>query len=178
MSKREIAILACKIISIYTLIKAISTYPLLYNSFIFWFHNQNQEQISIIKFIVFLIAQFAPLVVLLLFTIALWFFAERISLRMIKGADSSSIELNVQSIAFSIVGLIIVAQAIPDLGRVFFSLLYKAKLYSDISPGVRQDIWSADAWGHMASATLRIAIGLWLLLGSYSFARMIKKIRA
>jgi hypothetical protein len=108
-----------------------------------------------------------PLVLYLIAGLLLWFFAEPLARRAIPKTTTASSALNphnVQTVAFSVVGLYLLTQAVPDLVQLvsFYSL-----------PGPAA-VWTP---GNLPGAGIRILFGLWLLLGSSGLVTALTKLR-
>lgn len=154
---RGLAKLSIKILAIYFLIEFITDgvlqiYGILNSSQLI----KNGIVVGII------ITHFIKLVV----SLFLWFFAENISNHIINDHQEKLIELDnykiLQSIAFSVVGIILLGTSIPEIVQYiikYFSL--PVKVVADILPKLIGQI-------------IKILIGVMLLLGSEKIVNKIK----
>ena len=154
MTKRDVAMLACKIVALYAF----------YYSTVWLGFLVHSLSMGII-----------PAALSLVFGIILWHKAERIADRMVGTSEEVvSVKFNsedILAIAFSVVGLVIILSAIPSI----FSLVLQYWLSDDLS---RAAVFaSAQRQAMMVIYFLEIIVGAWLLLGSRGFVRLIKSVR-
>ncbi len=164
MTKREIAILSFKVLSIYTFIQAIDKsyyvlYYLIYNNQLDVSRRLNLVMTSV------------PSLLLALCGVILWFTAPLLATSIFKstvpedGSQASS--TNVQMIAFSVVGLFILATGVPDLVNVVVVMLTA----TSIEGGPRSMIHN------VVVLLLKIGLGLWLLFGSHKIVNFIRSMQ-
>ena len=115
----------------------------------------------------------APIILPLVFGAVLWFEAERLSGNADVDADagtSPSIE-TLQKLAFTCIGVYILALAIPDVAKVIY-------YYWQLSvPGGSQIGTGAERGAAIVGTAVEIAIGLWLVLGAGGLANLIHRLR-
>jgi len=159
MTKREIAILSFKILSIYAFIKVIdNVYYTLGSITSTEDHGAN------------LVLIIAPQLLLVLCGILLWYIAPRLATSVFK---SSSIEnepnaslSDIQTVAFSVVGIFLLAISIPELVSIIV---------------VYNTMWVAGSKEILIKGiivlSIKIILGLWLLLGSRGLVKFIRSTR-
>jgi hypothetical protein len=157
MTKREIATLSFKVLSVYAFLQAIDkSYDILYY-FIYKDQLRLGEKLN-------LIMTSAPPLLSAICGIVLWFMAPLLAASIFKSIapdDGSQASLvNLQVAAFSVVGLFILATGFPNLVNVVLMMLTAAP---------------ARAMTHtIVVLVLKIALGLWLLLGSHRIVNFIR----
>ena len=161
MTKREIAILSFKVLSIYAFIQAIDkSYYILY-----YFIYKNQLDVASK---LNLIMTSVPALLSAICGILLWYTAPLLAASIFKSIapdDGSQASLvNLQMAAFSVVGLFILATGLPDLVNVVVVMLTT----TSIQGGTRSMIHN------IVVLVLKIALGLWLLLGSHGLVKFIR----
>ena len=161
MKNREIAILSFKVLSIYAFIAAID------KSHYFLYYLVYGNQLDIPDKFNIVLTSIPPLLLALCGAI-LWFAAPLLATSIFKPTvpeDGSQASLaNIQMVAFSVVGLFILATGLPDLVNVVAVMLTSAS----IQGGARSMIHN------IVVLVLKIALGLWLLLGSHGLVRFIR----
>lgn len=172
MSKREIAVLACKILSIYTIIKAITVLFYFAQSFGFFFRGQQEA----FRFALWLIGGLLPFVLLIIFGILLWYLSDQLAARMISDTVTSEsnpkiVSTHIQAIAFSVIGLFVLAEALPRLTRIIIALSIRPLNMQN------QQLIHADKIAQIGALFVQLAIGFWLLLGSRRLVNILKTVR-
>ena len=161
MTKREIAILSFKVLSVYAFIRVIDNLPyVLYSIF------GNDAEKAIISN---LLIKTIPTLLLLLCGVLLWYMAPFLASSVYKSAafenDPKASLTDVQTVAFTVVGLFLLASALPEI--VSFIVIWYT-------------MWTTDVVGRQALIQniivllLKIGLGLWLLLGSRGLVRFIR----
>ncbi len=164
MTKREIAILSFKILSVYAFIQAIDkcSYVLYYII--------SQDQFDPAAKVGLISISVPPMLSALCGTI-LWFTAPLLATSVFKATGSeytSTASLaDIQIVAFSVVGLFILATGFPDLVNV---------LTVNLTASWIEGGWRATIH-NIVVLVLKIALGLWLLLGSDGIVSFIRKRR-
>ena len=164
MTKREIAILSFKVLSVYAFLRVIDNLPyILYSMF------GNDAKKAIIPNL--LITTIPPLL-LVLFGALLWYMAPFLASSVYKSAafenEPNASLADIQTVAFTIVGLFLLASALPEI--VSFIVIYYT-------------MWATDIGGKRALIQniivllLKIGLGLWLLLGSRGLVNVIRSMR-
>jgi hypothetical protein len=113
--------------------------------------------------------------IMLIMSILLWIFADRISIAIVN-AEPESIEIHkvdynkIAMIAFTIIGLLVLTNAIPVAIRMVIqhSLLLKSQL------NYKETSMYADSIARIIGEIVRICIGIWLLIGSKGIIKIIK----
>ncbi|ATW28244.1 hypothetical protein [Candidatus Formimonas warabiya] len=164
MNVKAAATIAVKVLAIFTLIKFITYLPSAYNIFdiVSTASSQTSASLQIITFM-------APICLLLIVSMCLWLYADEISDRMVKNPGiNEKVNINyegLQSIAFSVVGIIIVADALPALISAFIHL----KIDDSFRP--------LNQYINLGTTGLKLVIGLLLLFGSKGLVGLIKYLR-
>jgi len=164
MTKKEVAILSFKVLSVYAFIKAIDrSYDFLY----YFFYRSQLDEGSRINLELISI----PSLLYALCGIALWFAAPLLATSIFKSAppeeEPGASSADIQEIAFSIVGLFVLAISLPDLVRVI-SIMLTSSSYR-------------GARNAMIHSTVVLAaksvLGFWLLLGSHGVVKFVRSMR-
>lgn len=114
-----------------------------------------------------------PVVFMLAISILLWVFAGKIAYCFVGKADDTDVTQEVdydriQSIGFCIVGVLVIANAIPDLLSCiyqFIQLDYGDRLYGTYIEKV-------------INSGLKTVIGIWLVVGTQGILNLLKKVQA
>jgi hypothetical protein len=159
MTKRDIAILSFKVLGVYAFMQAIDkSYYILY-----YLIYKNQFDIASK---LNLVLTSVPTLLSAICGILLWFTAPSLAASIFKSIgpeDASQASLvDVQMVAFSIVGLFILATGFPDLVNVVVVML------TAMPGGNRAMIHN------IVVLVLKIALGLWLLLGSRNLVKIVR----
>ena len=183
MTIHEIARLGCKLLSIYAIINALNSLPRFGSGLAYYLQRQPGEEIRGISYAIILIGGIIPFILFIMFGLLLWFMADTLSVRMAKDMEASPLGTkvvvdDVASLAFFVVGLIILAHMIPDVAQLSIILLYKAQMYAEIPSQLRgQRLLTAETMGLIGSLIIQLALGLWLIFGSGTLIRFFKNIR-
>jgi hypothetical protein len=164
MTKREIAILSFKVLSLYAFIRVIDNLPYtLYSMY------GNGAKNPIIPNI--LITAIPPLL-LVLCSALLWYMAPFLASSVYRSAtfenEPNGSLPDIQAVAFTVVGLFLLASALPEI--VSLIVIYYT-------------MWAADIGGKHALIRsiivllLKIGLGLWLLLGSHGLVKFIRSMQ-
>ena len=157
MTKREIATLSFKVLSVYAFLQAIDkSYDIIY-FFVYKDQLHLGDKVN-------LIMTSAPPVLSGICGILLWCVAPLLATSIFKSTgpeyDSHASLRDIQMTAFSIVGIFILATGLPNLVNVVLMMLTAAP---------------ARAMTHtIVVLVLKIALGLWLLLGSRRIVNFIR----
>jgi len=114
-----------------------------------------------------------PMALMVAISILLWVFAGKVANCIIGEDESVDITQSVdydkaQSIGFSIVGVFVVANALPDLVGCIYQIAETIKMGMD---------YSSIYVEKTISVGLKCIIGIWLILGGRGIVNMIKKVR-
>lgn len=164
MTKKEIATLSFKVLSLYAFIKAIDKLSSLIN----YMYKYSLSEVGVSNFIIFA----APMLLLFLFGGLLWFIAPLLAFIISRSTvledDSAASLLSIQTVAFSVVGLYMLADSLPALVR---STIWHFTSDSH-SMGA-----SSPLIGDIIGSLVQIGLGLWLLLGSRGLVNLIRSMR-
>ena len=181
MTKREIAVLACRIVALVALINVIQAsaflLPLLYEAF-------NPEKFaagmgSPIGYFplptLLALVYLSPVVLLLLLAGFLWMQADYVAAKLVGDSDENVVTTGVnesaQALAFSILGAYVLTLALPRLSQ----LLVNAWNVGSQNATLHRD-WTGFAPNLVFAAT-EIVLGLYLLLGARGLVTLLSDIR-
>lgn len=174
MRERKIALIACKVLSIYVFVQGIvhiSNFitlfliPLLDQSFIISFKSQ------------IVVMSLVPAFILLILAIVLWLKAEEISKLIITEEDNldNNRTLNIeelQSIALSIVGIVILVSVIPAFFREIPNMLQLRNEFVPSNSNVRAQIICS-----IVEKVTRLILGLLLVLKVKGIAGLVRRLQ-
>ena len=114
-----------------------------------------------------------PMVLMVVISILLWIFAGKVANCFVGEEESVEITQSVnydkvQSIGFSIVGVFVVANALPDLVGCIYQIAETNKMGMDYY-GIYIE--------KTISVGLKCIIGIWLILGGRGIVNILKKVR-
>jgi len=164
MTKREIAVLSFKVLSLYAFIEAIdkSNYILYYLYY--------KDQMGLDKKFDIALTSVPPLLSAIC-GIGLWFAAPLLAKSIFKSEvpeDGTQASLvNVQTTAFSVVGLFLLATGFPNLVNVVLIILTSTSIQGSSRVMIH----------NIVGFVLKIALGLWLLLGSRGLVKFIRSMQ-
>ena len=175
MTKSDIFSLALKILGIYTLIIAISSLRMTFYM-IFAYFNNHQSAPSMASIIV---GSLLPLLLLLLLSYYLIDRSDKLGKLVFPNSQSEKVVVSistaeVQAIAFSIIGVLVIVWAIPKLFQVVIQISFlKLHLKDVFSPGMSQKLieYSIDVLS-------RLALGIYLFFGSKGLVKIWHRIHA
>jgi len=179
MTKREIASLACKLLSIYALLSALaSSQGSLGTALEMWRFAESQIGGNPLLTSWWIpIAGFAPCFALLLAALLLWMMADFLAVLMTRSstADSVAVAANLsarewQAIGFSLFGVWELLQALTNIGRFFF---YSAVAQQPSS--ARSFGWNATA--EILMMILTFSLGCALLFGARRLSHILNQVR-
>ena len=160
MRRQEIAVLSCRILSVYAVVYALGM-PIM-NLLVL------SKKATSVELLVMGWFHFG---LLMASALLLWLFSNRIGAHMVMDLETSSedspIRMNdIQPVAFSIVGLLVLAQAIPRFVNMLARVLF-------VHSTQKFDHFMSDGAGF----TVQIAIGLWLFFGSRGLVGLLNTMR-
>ncbi len=162
MTKKEIAMLSFKVLSLYAFLKAIDKL----STAIYYAYRVDEIGVP------FVMVYIAPMLLFVLCGGLLWFLSPLLASSISKSTDhednSAASLFDIQSVAFSIVGLYMIADSLPHIVR---STIWHFTSDS-LSMGK-----SSPLFGDVAGSLVEIAIGLWLLFGSRGLVNFITAMR-
>jgi hypothetical protein len=183
LTKKEIIILALRITALYVFTLALAQLNPFLTSIASFFTLSDSFD-SYPK--VFLILGILSPLPYLLAAGGLWRFAPELADRILPGSLEHLIETNganlsdAEAFCISLLGLFILASAIPALSQIVFATLWPhldatyAKAITNPYSGEKQ---SLIPWSNIVYMCVRLAIGLWFTLGSVGILNLIKKVR-
>ena len=161
MTKKEIATLSFKLLSLYAFLQLIDKLGYIISYLLY-------EDFSGAKFLNFITWAVPPLLFLIC-GLLLWYTASPFASSLFKTTgsdDKSNASLkDIQIVAFSVVGLFVLAESFPDFVRL--AVWYYSATAIQKSPLA----------GDGAAFLLRSAFGFWLLFGSRGIVNFIRKMR-
>lgn len=173
MPIKDLARLSCRVLAVYTLVQAIQSL----NHFAVLPVSMMERFPSGVTALMAM-AAFIPPILLFALAVVLWFRADRFAGDMVSGKNTPGESTavggeDVQVIAFSAVGVLVLAGAVPELFQFVSSLiLQKSFQYHPFSETV-----SVYTLSRAIGLAVRLVIGLWLLLGARGLAGFIKTLR-
>ena len=173
MTIKDLAGLSCKVLAVYTLVLAFQS---LNHFAILPVSIMENFPAGVTALLV--MAAFIPSILLLTLAAILWFRADRFAGHMAPGKNTSGEKPAVrgedlQVIAFSVVGVLVLAGAVPELFQFVSSLVLQRSLqYHPFSETV-----SVDTVSRAIGLAVRLVIGFWLLLGARGLAGLFKTLR-
>lgn len=166
---RAVAILAFKVLALLAVLLAVGSGARVLPAMVARFPYDAENGSSILM----LMGLLAPIVLPLVLGGLLWFGADKLAGMAVKDADagpSPSFE-SLQELAFSCIGTIVLALAIPNVAKVAY---YYWQLSIPGGLAVGTDVERRAAIFELCT---QIIIGLWLLLGARGFANLMQRIR-
>lgn len=170
---KDLARLSCKVLAVYTLVLALQSlnhFALLPVSI--------RDNLPAGVTALMVMAAFIPSILLLTLAAILWFRADRLAGHMASGENTSGERPavkgeDVQVIAFSVVGVLVLASAVPELFQFVSSLVLQRSLqFQPFSETV-----SVYTISRAIALAVRLVIGFWLLLGARGLAGLFKTLR-
>jgi hypothetical protein len=170
MKYRILTKIACKLMALYFFILSLNFIPNMIISFIFN-HSDMYYMQSIIPWLL-------NGTMTILAAVLLWIFADKISTIIVKdipeSVDKNELNINIiTTIAFTLVGLIVLTNAIPDTVRMIFQ--HYLNLASQLN--FKETGMYADSLARIAGEAVQVGLGIWLLLGSKGIFSVIKGLR-
>ena len=174
MTKRETAVLACRLCSIYGIFMFISWAGIMIQGG--WSMFNLRPGSSGKEFLLFIIFV-TPVILLLLFSIWIWRKADWLAGKMLPGAEVSTGESvltasDLQVVAFSVVGLIAIVQALPQIS----SLVMEYKFRTEVSEGGQFPGGGFDR--QVVFGSVKLLVGLGLLFGARGLAGILHSVRS
>ena len=167
MTKRDILELAIKIIGIYMIILILNFIHSILISIPWIF--ERREHNSLLFLISYTIS------VLIYFIVAYHFIFRADSLANIICKEDKSLECNssiqketIREIAFTIVGIYLIANALPKITDAIINIIQQGRF---------KNIQFSFGFSHLVSSIVQIGIGIFLVLGSKGIVNTIKKLR-
>ena len=173
MSGKDIAILLCKILAVYSVVNAAKA--LNYLMMLSELFNGNVRPGAVIPT---LISSFMPFVLLLALGVVLWLNAGRIAGYMLpdreEAIERAALSIgDVQSTAFSVVGVLVLAGAIPQLVQTVSSIV----IMHNLQYASQNEWFSPHDIPRIAGLVVQLIIGFWLFFSSRGIAGLYRKMR-
>jgi len=168
MKKAEVAALSFKILAVYAFIAALVAVnaPILTGTAFRFMPQKDMPQTSMILPIL----AYIPSLLLFLFSLILWRSGKKMEARASAQApseDASGLTPQIlQNIAFSILGICILIDAIPHVCDVGMGLVRMIDMKVAVGNGGLDPWGMASLWMRFAETLIRLAIGIWLVVGS------------
>jgi len=160
MNKRETAILSFKVLSFYAFIEAIGKF----SDSVYFILNGIRDKSFVANFLFTLV----PPILLILCGILLWFIAPSLATKIFKPSfqeDKTEMSLvDIPIIAFSVVGISLLASALPPLASLIFVLYTVAAGEMELRQILINDV---------IVVLLRFILGSWLLFDSRSIVNYV-----
>ncbi len=165
MHKEQIVGIAVRLFAVF-----LGVYVLRYSSGVIPYVAKSSEYAIGIPFLV------AVVVIPILIVVLLWAFPLTIASKLIPGVKTEEQPkamsgLEAEIIAFSVLGLWVLATAVPDVFH------WATFVYLTISSGVGRSGISPEQIGNIISTGVELAIGFWLLLGSKGVVGIVRRMR-
>ena len=173
MTKQDVFSLALKILGIYTIIVAISALRFSL-SMIFSYITNPQYFPSLVSIVV---GSLLPLLLLLILSYYLIKRSDKLSKTIFPNSQSEKVILTlssveIQSIAFSIIGVLVIVWALPKLFEIVtqlsYSKIHRGDVFS-VRMGQKLIEYSVDV-------VIRLALGIYLFIGSKGLSTIWHKI--
>lgn len=171
MNYRIITKIACKLLALHFFLVSMNYMPSMFLNLIV-----NHERYTNIIF------EFLPTflsgIIMISTAILLWIFADKLSKAIVKDGPENieNNEIDYQKIAiiaFTVIGLFVLTKAVPELVRISIldNLLVSSQLgYKETKPHM-------DTIARIIGETIKVGLGLWLLLGAKGIFNGIKGLR-
>lgn len=174
MAKKDIFSVACKVIGIYCLVRAVEALVALVEPAASTFRPGPADLFTLMGLLYMMIA-LIPVILLIAGGIYLIRRGDLIAARL-AGADEAAVAGGIerdtlQEVALTTAGIVILAQVLPRIPQIaaYFSYAYRQS-----RAGVRGS-FAFNAWGSLSGFIIHLLIGFYLVFGSRSLARWIKK---
>jgi len=178
MTKREVGILACRLLALYAWIQSLHYVPAVLDLSQLFYDPWSRQQYVLLE----LIASAVPFVLLLglaIFVwrraglISAWIFAHDIQDHQLEPeSNPHAVQLeDIQVVAFSTVGLWLLLDVMPQAAAYSVQLIYAYQL-SDFDLG-----YNLALLAKTIEVLLRVAAGFWLLFGARGLVNLLRKLR-
>lgn len=173
MTIKNLAGLSCKVLAVYTLVLALQSL----NYFAILPVSIMENFPSGVTTLLVMVA-FIPSILLLTLAAILWFRADRFAGHMAPDKNTSGEKTavsgeDVQVIAFSVVGVLVLAGAVPELFQFVSNLVLQRSL-QDHSLSETVSVYTVS---RAIGLAVRLVIGFWLLLGARGLAGLFNTLR-
>lgn len=173
VSVRELAFVACRGLSLYTLLLAMGPLGGLLSRFL---SGTGEQRYQSFEWPQALVSNGVPAACYLAASLVLWFGAGRLSRAMAKPEDdaahSSSAAEDWRPFAVRLAGLLMIALCLPQAARLSTNYYLLQTMPDEMARlGSSWSLWSRSLVPEACEVAIRGAVGLWLLLGTHSILR-------
>jgi hypothetical protein len=173
MTKRETAVLACRLFTIYGLFTFLSWAGIVVQGG--WSMFRFQPGTSIGEMLL-LIAFVTPTILILFFSIWIWRNADWLASKLLPEPEVSTGEstLNasdLQIVAFSVVGLLVIVEALPQISSIVLEYMYRTEV-----AGSRQSV-TPILGRPLVLGIIKLLLGVGLLFGARGLAGFLRTLR-
>lgn len=171
MKKTDLTSIALKMMGIYVLCQSLSLFQVAVMYFRFPSNFTEQHKITLTHAAAFGL----PFLLTLIFGVVLIIFGSRIATRLFK-RESETIStrftaIEIQQVAFSAVGLLVLVNALPSLMATLSSyFVFKGGSTTLASPMLR------DFWPEYVGLATRLVLGFWLFFGGKTLVLWLHKV--
>lgn len=163
MTKREVGALAFTVMGVYALILAVNDVSFIFGSVI----NAVGSPIGI-STVLIIVALTGPMLLRIAIGIILILYRDAFSGKLFPGGpDMIAVHAStkdVQAVAFSVVGILLIVQALPDIGAIAMNISYRAREVEP-STSVRHGMWIKGAM-----MVVKLVLGISLFFGGRSLS--------
>ncbi|MCT8136678.1 hypothetical protein H1D32_02290 [Anaerobacillus sp. CMMVII] len=177
MLLRKFTFIGLRLLAVYIFLQALLHLARVINFYVLpvFYENLVTEQEAWIN----VLLNIAPFLVLLVFSIVLWLFADRFTSFFILDEDQDydvkklQMDTNAfQVIAFSVIGLFMIVHTLPQFFMLIPTWLQLNEVGEHIHPSYKYELWFG-----VTEKVVRLMLGVGLLLGSRGLAGLLRKIR-
>lgn len=170
MTNRETGLLTFRALSIYALIRGLEQTQQIIRA---W-PRAWPEQDRLLWQLIIYSQLFAPILIFIIFSLALWKVAPRLINKMFTSDQIAKHPVatlaDAKSLVFAGVGLYLLVDTIPDLVQTLFSIY--ASLSSQLDSSTRTQVSILRL-----TTILKLVVGCWLLFGAKGLSNILSKIR-
>ncbi|UCZ52167.1 hypothetical protein LGQ02_15125 [Bacillus shivajii] len=180
MNIRNMTVIALKILAVYVVIQSLQHLPMFISTSQMFSTLNDPMMHTTINFPIVLIGML-PFLIIVGAGVMLWIYAEKLTVFIMKkqnineDSDKQDNKINayhLQTAAFSVVGLIVLVHAIPQLFNLIPGLLLLQEQYASIvSTNMSNSLF------HSIGVILQIFIGVYLLFSAKGLSNMLQKVR-
>tara|TARA_R110002111_G_scaffold262504_1_gene338911 strand:- start:86997 stop:87530 length:534 start_codon:yes stop_codon:yes gene_type:complete len=173
MKKEEIAYIGCRLLGLFYLVNALYAVTTFTMFFVSWKTNQVELTFPETSLIYY---QLVPFVFYVLAGCLLWFGAAKIVKHLLPGTNidnglSSMTALQVQSLVFSAIGILVLSLTVPDVA----STLFQISQWDNTNHFSQMPVeFKAQVFGLLC----RVVVGVFLLFGSNGLSSLLVRLRA
>lgn len=172
MKKEEAAFIGCRLLGLFYMVRALYTVSSFILFFVSWKTNQVTPTLPETSIIYY---QLVPFLFYLLAGGLFWLKAENIVNYLLPGTNvdhglSSMTAMQVQSVIFSGVGILVLSLAVPEIGNVMFQMTQ----WDNMSHLSQMPVeYKAQLFGLFC----KVAVGIYLLFGSKGLSSLLIRVR-